>query len=94
MPATVEARLFSALVVGGAVAADDDNDDGRDAADYLPPPTRRYSVWSSAEVDALRQGVQAHGLGAWEAIRRDPLHEAVLRSLRERVLTCCVLECK
>lgn len=33
---------------------------------------REYRVWDAAEEQALRSGVQKHGLGAWERIRTDP----------------------
>jgi hypothetical protein len=32
---------------------------------------REYRVWDAAEEQALRSGVQKHGLGAWERIRTD-----------------------
>jgi hypothetical protein len=32
---------------------------------------RTYRVWVPEEEEALRLGVQKHGLGAWELIRTD-----------------------
>jgi hypothetical protein len=42
-------------------------------------PGRSYVPWSGVEVEALRLGVQRHGVGAWQIILRDPDFE---------VLTC------
>ncbi len=32
---------------------------------------RCYRVWTPEEEEALRQGVQKHGIGSWEIIRQD-----------------------
>ena len=33
---------------------------------------RAYHSWTSEEEEALRKGVEKHGLGSWEVIRKDP----------------------
>ena len=35
-------------------------------------PQRAYNIWSPEEVDALKRGVEVHGVGFWEHIRNDP----------------------
>ena len=37
----------------------------------LSKMVRDYRVWTAEEEGALREGVKKHGLGAWEAIRKD-----------------------
>ena len=39
---------------------------------YVAMSSRAYNVWTEAECEALREGVDRHGLGSWEIIRRDP----------------------
>jgi hypothetical protein len=39
---------------------------------------RCYRVWSLEEEEALRKGVQKHGIGAWEIIRQDALFKHLL----------------
>lgn len=33
--------------------------------------TRAYNCWTHEEEEQLRLGVEKHGLGSWEIIRRD-----------------------
>ncbi len=39
---------------------------------------RCYRVWTFEEEEALRKGVQKHGIGAWEIIRQDALFKGLL----------------
>ena len=39
---------------------------------------RCYRVWTLDEEEALRRGVQKHGIGAWEIIRQDALFKGLL----------------
>ncbi|KFM24951.1 hypothetical protein F751_1830 [Auxenochlorella protothecoides] len=38
---------------------------------------RAYNVWTAKEVEALKRGVEAHGVGFWEQIRSDPQFEVL-----------------
>ena len=38
---------------------------------WLLMDVRAYHSWTSEEEDALRRGVEKHGLGSWEVIRKD-----------------------
>ena len=38
---------------------------------------RAYNVWTAREVEALKRGVQVHGVGFWEQIRNDPQFEVL-----------------
>ena len=42
------------------------------------PTVRCYRVWTLEEEEALRKGVQKHGIGAWEIIRQDALFKHLL----------------
>ncbi len=39
---------------------------------------RCYRVWTAEEEEALRKGVQNHGIGSWEIIRQDANYRHLL----------------
>eukprot|EP00193_Tetraselmis_chui_P007425 CAMPEP_0177757668 /NCGR_PEP_ID=MMETSP0491_2-20121128/3765_1 /TAXON_ID=63592 /ORGANISM="Tetraselmis chuii, Strain PLY429" /LENGTH=354 /DNA_ID=CAMNT_0019273333 /DNA_START=264 /DNA_END=1328 /DNA_ORIENTATION=- len=69
--------MESSAAAGDTKVASETCDDQKQHEQSVPG--RSYVPWSGVEVEALRLGVQRHGVGAWQIILRDPDFE---------VLTC------